>query len=119
MTFNALLLRIGFMNAQANAIIAEGISDPSDLVTYAHSDVKTFSKHLANRGIHPPFRVQHKFQIVRYWVEKRTPLGLPVIPDLFTDEKLLKWGEKMKVAADEKDGQKPTIPAPDALKKNI
>jgi len=76
MAFIDLLTRIGFSVAQANAIIEEGITDPEDLVTYTHSDIKTLFKHLANRQVHPPFGSQHKFQILRYWVEKRSPLGL-------------------------------------------
>jgi hypothetical protein len=51
-------------------------------------------------------------------VEKRTPSGLEVSSDLFTDEELLVWGEKMKAAADEKDEQRLSIPAPNAFKKD-
>jgi hypothetical protein len=48
MAFIDLLTRIGFTNVQATAIIGEGITDPEDLVTYTHSDIKTFFKHLSN-----------------------------------------------------------------------
>jgi hypothetical protein len=117
MAFIDLLTRIGFTNVQATAIIGEGITDPEDLVTYTHSD-KTFFKHLSNRQVHPPFGLQHKFQILCYWVEKRIPLGLSVDSELFTNVELVTWGEKMKTAADEKDAQKPTIAAPGAYKKD-
>jgi hypothetical protein len=103
---------------QATAIIGEGITDPEDLVTYTHADIKTFFKHLFNRQVHPPFRSQHKFQILRYWVEKRIPLGLSVDSELFTNVELVTWGEKMKAAADDKDAQKPTIATPGAYKKD-
>ena len=53
MAFIDLLTRIGFTDAQATAIIEEGITDPEDLVTYTHSDIKTFFKHLSNRQVHP------------------------------------------------------------------
>jgi hypothetical protein len=119
MAFRALLTRIGFTNDQATSVIDEGIAVPEDLVTYTHSDIKTFFKHLSNRGIHPPFGSQHKFQILRYWVEKQIPLGLDVSSELFTDAELSTWGEKMKAAADEKDAQKPTIAAPSAFKKDM
>jgi hypothetical protein len=62
--------------------------------------------------------LQHKFQILRYWVEKRIPLGLSVDSELFTNVELVTWGEKMKAAADDKDAQKPTIAAPGAYKKD-
>jgi hypothetical protein len=85
MAVQALLTRIGFSVAQANALIDEGITD---LVTYTHSNVKTLFKHMAGHGVHPPFRAQHKFQILRYWVEKRTPLGLDIDSALFTNNEL-------------------------------
>jgi len=116
--FIDLLARIGFTNVQANAIIGEGIMDPEDLVTYAHSDTKTFFKHLSNRHVHPPFASQHKFQIMRYWVEKRIPLGLDVDVEFFTNGEMVIWGEKMKAAADEKDAQRPAIAVPGAYKKD-
>jgi hypothetical protein len=112
MAFTDLLTRIGFTNVQATAIIEEGIMDPEDLVTYTHSDIKTFFKHLSNQQVHPPFGSQHKFQILRYWVEKRIPLGLSVDSELFANVELVTWGEKMKAAADDKDVQKPIIAAP-------
>jgi hypothetical protein len=87
-------------------------------VTYTHSDIKTFFKHLSNRQVHPPFGSQHKFQILRYWVEKRIPLGLSVDSKLFTNVDMVTWDEKMKAAADDKDAQKPTIAAPGAYKKD-
>jgi hypothetical protein len=99
-------------------VVNEGIVEPGKLVTYTHYDIKTFFKHLARRGAHSPFGALHNFQILRYWVEKRTPSGLEVSSDLFTDEELLVWGEKMKAAADEKDEQRLSIPAPNAFKKD-
>jgi len=118
MAFIDLLTRIGFTNVQATAIIGEGITDPEDLVTDTHSDIKTFFKHLSNRQVHPPFGSQYKFQILRYWVEKGILLGLSVDSELFTNVELVTWGEKMKAAADDKDTQKPTIAAPGAYKKD-
>jgi hypothetical protein len=99
MAFIDLLARIGFNNAQANAIIGEGITDPEDLVSYTHSDIKTFFKHLSNRQVHPPFASQHKFQILHYWVEKQIPLGLDVDSEFVMNEEMVTWGEKMKAAA--------------------
>jgi hypothetical protein len=118
MAFIDLITRIGFTNVQATAIIGEGITDPEDLVTDTHSDIKTFFKHLSNRQVHPPFGSQYKFQILRYWVEKGILLGLSVDSELFTNVELVTWGEKMKAAADDKDAQKPTIAAPGAYKKD-
>ena len=88
MAFDALLTRIGFNIAQAIAVVNEGIQEPEGLVTYNHSDIKTFFKHLARRDVHPPFGAQHKFQILCYRVEKQTPLGLGVTSDLFDSEKM-------------------------------
>jgi hypothetical protein len=62
-------------------------------VTYTHSDVKSFFKHLSNRQVHPPFALQHKFQILHYKVEKQTPLGLDVDSESFTNEEMVTWGE--------------------------
>jgi hypothetical protein len=70
MAFHALLTRIGFTVALATAIVNKGIQEPEDLMTHTHSNIKTFFKHLASHGLHPPFGAQHKFQILCYWVEK-------------------------------------------------
>jgi len=113
MVFQALLTRIGFSGPQATAFIGKGIAEPRDLATYTHSDLKGLFKHLANRAIHPPYMAQHKVQILRHWVEKRIPLGLPIEPGLFTNDVLQAWGEKMKAANDDiKDSEKPAISAP-------
>lgn len=45
-------------------------------------------------------------------------MGLPIGPALFTVEVLQVWGDKMKAANDQKDGEKPTIAAPLAFKKD-
>jgi hypothetical protein len=118
MAFRLLLNRIGFSNPQATAFMNEGIQEPGDLSTYTHSNLKGLFKHLANREIHPPYMAQHKLQIVRHWMEKRIPLGLPIEPALFTNEVLQVWGEKMKAANDSKDTEKPAITAPPAFKKD-
>jgi len=118
MAFRALLTRFGFTGPHATAFIGEGIQEPNDLATYTHSDLKGLFKHLANREIHPPYMAQHKVQILRHWVEKRLPLGLPIEPGLFTDGVLQEWGEKMKAANDIKDSEKPAISAPPAFKKD-
>jgi hypothetical protein len=88
---------LGLLMVQATAIIGEGITDPEDLVTYTHSNIKTFFKHLSNQQLHPPFGLQHKFQMLHYWVEKRIPLGLSVNSELFTNVELVTWGEKMRL----------------------
>ena len=111
MAFDALLTRIGFNVAQATAIANEGIQEPEGLVTYNHSDIKTFFKHLARRGVYPPFGAQHKFQILCYRVEKQTPLGLGVTSDLFDSE-------KMKAATDEREEQRLSITGPSAFKRD-
>jgi hypothetical protein len=118
MAFRLLLTRIGFSNPQSTAFMNEGIQEPRDLSTCTHSNLKGLFKHLANCNIHPPFMAQHKVQILWYWVEKWIPLGLPIGPALFTVEVLQVWGDKMKAANDQKDGEKPTIAAPLAFKKD-
>ncbi len=119
MAFQALLVHLSFINAQATAIMDEGIGSPEDLRTYTQADVKALFKHLASRGMHPPYQAQQKFQIFRYWVEKCIPLALPLNSVVFTDEEIKKWGERMKAASDEKDaGQKSTIQPPEAFKKD-
>jgi hypothetical protein len=40
------------------------------------------------------------------------------VSDLFDNDELLKWGEKIKVAANERDEQQPSIPAPNIFKKD-
>ena len=112
MAFRLLLTRIGFSGPQATAFIGEGIAEPRDLSTYTHSNLKGLFKHLASRAIHPPYMAQHKVQILRHWVEKRIPLGLPIEPGLFTNEVMQAWGEKMKAANDIKNSEKPAIAAP-------
>jgi hypothetical protein len=53
MAFHALLLRLNFNDAQANAIIEEGIESPEDLCTYMQQDVKGLFKHLSTtRTLH-------------------------------------------------------------------
>jgi hypothetical protein len=47
MAFHALLLRLNFNDAQANAIIEEGIESPEDLCTYTQQGVKGLFKHLS------------------------------------------------------------------------
>jgi hypothetical protein len=39
------------------------------------------------------------------------------VSDLFDNDELLKRGEKIKVAADERDEQQPSIPAPRIFKR--
>jgi hypothetical protein len=56
MAFIDLLTQIGFTNAQATAIIEEGITDPEDLVTYTHSDIKTYTP-LLDRSINSRYCV--------------------------------------------------------------
>jgi len=63
MAFNKVLAQIGFTVAKATAIVNERIMELEDFVTFTHSDIKTFFKHLASRGMHPLFGAQHKFQI--------------------------------------------------------
>ena len=76
------------------------------------------SKHLGNHDIHPPYMAQHRVQILRHWVEKHIPLGLPIDAELFTDAVMSEWGEKMKAANDIKESEKPTIAAPPTFKKD-
>jgi hypothetical protein len=110
MAFHALLLRLNFNDVQANAIIEEGIESPEDLCTYTQQDVKGLFKHLSTaRTIHAPFGAQHKMQILCYWVEKRSSMGISVDPELFDDDTVVQWGEKMKSASDEDARSKPTI----------
>jgi hypothetical protein len=60
-------LRLNFNDAQANAIIEEGIESPEDLCTYMQQDVKGLFKHLSTtRTLHAPFGSQHKMQILHY-----------------------------------------------------
>ncbi len=95
-TFQALLLRLQFTQEQAAAIITEGISSPEDLRTYRHSDLKDFFKHLSTNHVVTRFGSQHKMQILWYWVERRSHLGLPTDSVLFTNAVLAEWGQKMK-----------------------
>jgi hypothetical protein len=78
----------------------EGIREPRDLSTYTHSDLKGLFKHLGNRNIHPPYMAQHCMQILRHWVEKRIPLGLPIEPELFINAVMEEWGDKTHDAAE-------------------
>jgi hypothetical protein len=118
MAQRALLLRLGFANAQATAIIDQGIETPSDLDTMTHSDLKAFFKNLTSAGTITPFMAQHRMQILRYWVEKRLPLELPVNAALFTMVVCNEWARKMKAATDDAaDKEKVTIPAPPKWKK--
>jgi hypothetical protein len=118
MAFRQLLTQVGFTNSQATAFINEGIREPRDLSTYTHGDLKGLFKHLGNRKIHPFYMAQHHVQILRHWVEKRIPLGLLIGSELFTDQVLKEWGDKMKAANDIKDSEKLTIAAPSAFKKD-
>jgi hypothetical protein len=121
MAFQALLTRLAFTIEQAQAIIQEGITQPEDLRTYTQGDIKAFFKHLSARNIHAPFAAQHNLQILRYWVEKRIPLNLPVDPELFTVDVRDVWGEKMKAAADDQTdsaSKKVSISAPAPFKKD-
>jgi hypothetical protein len=99
MAFHALLIRLHFTNAQATAIIDQGIDSPEELKTYTHSDLKDFFKHLTATGTVTRFGSQHKLQILRYWVETRDGMGLPVDSALFTNAVLTQWGNKMKADA--------------------
>ncbi len=67
--------------------------------------------------IHAPFGAQHKMQILRYWVEKWSSMGISVDPELFDDDTVVQWGEKMKSASDKDARSEPTIQAPTAFKK--
>jgi len=61
---------------------------------------------------------QQRFQILGYWVEKRTSIGMPILPQLFTDEQLMLWKECMKASADSPESQRQTITAPSPYKKD-
>jgi hypothetical protein len=115
-TFRALLTCMQFTNAHIMAITEEA---PEDLKTFTHSDVKAFFKHLASHGIHVPYMSQQCFYILCFWVEKRTSIGIPILPQLLTDEQLTLWGERMKASADTTEAQRTTISAPGQYKKDM
>jgi hypothetical protein len=118
MAFHDLLLHLNFNDEQSNAIIDEGLRSPEDLRTYTQQDIRGFFKHLSARNIHTPYGAQHNFQIMRYWVEKRTSMGLSIDEEDFTIEMLNQWGDQMKAASDDKNiTSKPTILPPAAFKK--
>jgi hypothetical protein len=44
-------------------------------------------------------------------------MGISVDPELFDDDTVVQWGEKMKSASDKDARSEPTIQAPTAFKK--
>jgi hypothetical protein len=62
---------------------------------------------------------QQCFYILCFRVEKRTSIGIPILPQLLTDEQLTLWGERMKASADTTEAQRTTISAPGQYKKDM
>ncbi len=94
-TFWALLNCMQFTNAHIMAIIEEGIMAPEDL-----------------------YMSKQCFQLLWFWVKKRTSFVLPILPQLLTQEQKTLWGERMKASIDILDSQRPTINPPTPYEKD-
>ena len=116
MTFNQVLRDVcGLSAAAANAIIAQGLTSPEDLIPFEETDIDNLVKHTlkAHAGaVAIPFLSVLKIKAFRYWAMTRQRIGMDFNPDDFTNAELtfvqnLMHERRNRTAAAQTDPEKP------------